>query len=149
MVETVETHVGKGKKGKKEKKVKVVEKRRSFTRGMRKLKHEAVVMHRSFDSKFFVSITGPLNTYFKPTAANTEWDMMRRFAQNPKDWWRLAKIFTEDLLSVIIIPMGFLLMARSRVRFKNKTEGDHYAKNNEQNDEDWWYINGIGVNGGE
>lgn len=126
----------------------VIEEHHSVRRGLRSVKKELSVVSHSLDKNFFVSIIGPLRTWFHPTAQNTEWAMMRQFAKHPKDWWRLAKLLTEDLLSVFIIPMGFLLMARATFRFKNTTEGDEYLGNNDLEKEDWWYINGIGVNGG-
>jgi hypothetical protein len=124
--------------------------KRSFLRGMRKVKKEVAVATENLDRDFFVSIIGPLHTWFDPTAPYTEWDMMRKFSKEPKQWWRLAKLLTEDLLSIFIIPMGFVLMARSRFIFRNKvntTSGDQYAENNALDNEDWWYVNGIGVNG--
>jgi len=119
---------------------------RSVRRGLRTLKEVVWVFWHALDKNFFNNIVGPVPTWFHPTDKNTEWDMMVRWCHHPSQWWRLAKLLVEDLVSIIIVPIGFLLMARSTLITRNALEGGQYAQLSLQHEEDWWYVNGIGVN---
>jgi len=101
--------------------------------------------HRASDYKFLTGILGSKSTWFKPTDPNSEWAMIQD-SLKPSTFINFIKLFSEDLLSVIVLPIGIFLTLRLIKDGKVTIVGEQFRHNSEANNEEWWFINGIGVN---
>lgn len=100
---------------------------------------------------FMDSVFGPSNTWFVPQHEASEWGFIL-FLFYTRSYRRVIRLSLVTVGSVLIPPLGVVLYARflfSRYAVeKVRYVGERYVQRNIDADEDWWYLNGTGVNTG-
>jgi len=112
---------------------------------IRELYRDIKVTHKTFDKRFLASVIGPRSTWFKPTDPSSEWGMIQG-SLKASTFINFLKLIVEDLLSVLILPIGIFLSVRAIKEGKVSVVGEEFRNNGESNNEEWWFINGVGVN---
>jgi hypothetical protein len=109
-----------------------------------------VICHQWHKETFLYEIFGPKDTWMKPGYEAAEWGFILYLFKS-HSVTRIIRLSITTLWSVIIPPLGVILYLRfllsTRASEKVGYIGAKYAQNNVDADEDWWYINGTGVNG--
>lgn len=100
---------------------------------------------------FLSDVFGPRDTWMKPVFEASEWGFILYLFRS-RSVTRILRLGLTTVGSVLVPPLGVILYGRfllstaasERVRYI----GEAFAPLNRLHDEDWWFINGTGVNTG-
>lgn len=121
-------------------------------RSSRKARREARVVIDQWNMHTFVSdVFGPKKTWLQAEFECSEWGFIQ-YLMHSHSVGRLLRLGMTTVGSVVVPPLGVLLYSHallsSSASEKVRYIGQQYAHRNVQADEDWWFINGTGVNTG-
>jgi len=107
---------------------------------------ETNVLSHSVHKDLLELIAGKKETWFQPHSEDSEWGYIKKI-MHEHEFGKVARLSTSTLGSVLFPPMGAFLYIRFLLGSdKGHRSGSQYAHFNKMDDEEWWYVNGTGVN---